>query len=55
MENLAVACQGCNSHKAIHIDAIDPVGGNIVPLYHPRRHAWRDHFEWSEDFQLLVG
>jgi hypothetical protein len=26
-----------------------------VPLYDPRRHRWRDHFEWSPDFALIVG
>ena len=52
MENLALACQGCNSHKATHVDAIDPVSGSVTPLYHPRRHVWHDHFEWSEDFHL---
>ena len=55
LETLALACQGCNSHKATHIDAIDPVSGNIAPFYHPRRHVWSDHFEWSEDLRHLVG
>jgi len=54
-ENLALACQGCNSHKSTHIDAIDPATGTTTPLYHPRRHVWSDHFEWSEASQHLVG
>jgi hypothetical protein len=26
-----------------------------VPLYHPRRHRWEDHFGWSEDFTRIIG
>lgn len=26
-----------------------------MPLYHPRRDSWRDHFTWSNDFTLIVG
>lgn len=31
------------------------MGGGTAPLYHPRRHVWSDHFEWSEDFRHLLG
>ncbi len=55
LDNLALACQGCNSHKSTHTDAIDPVDGGTAPLYHPRRHVWSDHFEWSEDLEQIVG
>lgn len=27
-ENLAYSCQGCNSHKAIKIEAVDPISEN---------------------------
>jgi hypothetical protein len=27
----------------------------IVALYHPRQHTWEEHFNWNEDYSLLVG
>lgn len=55
LDNLALSCQGCNSHEYTKTQARDPVSGELVPLYHPRRDRWQDHFEWSEDFTLLLG
>lgn len=54
-DNLALACQGCNNHKFTKTAAPDPMTGETVPLFHPRRQRWRDHFAWSEDFTLVVG
>lgn len=45
-ENLALACVDCNLHKGSNLSGIDPETGEIVPLFHPRRQAWQDHFEW---------
>lgn len=44
-ENLALACPQCNLHKGPNLSGIDPVSGNIEPLFNPRRHSWDDHFE----------
>lgn len=55
LENLALACQGCNNFKFTRTEARDPVTGQIAPLYHPRVHVWLEHFTWSDDFTLLVG
>jgi hypothetical protein len=54
-ENLALACQGCNSHKHTKQQGIDPVDGAPVPLFHPRRQQWQEHFCWSEDYTLIIG
>jgi HNH endonuclease len=54
-ENLALACQGCNSRKYVSTEALDPVTGEPVPLYHPRRHHWSEHFAWNEDYTLVMG
>jgi hypothetical protein len=43
-ENLALACPSCNLEKSDLIESEDPLTGRPVPLYHPRRQAWRDHF-----------
>jgi ribosomal protein L33 len=55
LDNLALACQGCNNRKYSDIDAIDPVSGERVPLFHPRQHQWKDHFAWNDDFTLVIG
>lgn len=55
LDNLALACQGCNNHKYTKVGGNDPVAGELVPLYHPRQQRWRDHFAWNEDFTLIVG
>jgi len=55
LDNLALSCQGCNNHKYTKVEGHDPVTGDIVPLYHPRRQQWRNHFAWNEDFTLIIG
>ncbi|MBM4086668.1 MAG: HNH endonuclease [Planctomycetes bacterium] len=55
LDNLALACQGCNNHKYNKTEAQDPVSGESVALYHPRKQRWSDHFAWSDDYTLLIG
>ena len=55
LDNLALACQGCNSHKSTRTEGYDLVNGEIAPLYHPRQQRWRNHFTWNEDFTLIIG
>jgi 5-methylcytosine-specific restriction endonuclease McrA len=55
LDNLALACPGCNAHKYTRTEAPDPVDGAVVPLYNPRKQRWRDHFRWNEDFTRIVG
>lgn len=54
-DNLALACQGCNNKKYNKTDAIDPVSRELVPLFHPRKDNWREHFIWSPDCLILTG
>lgn len=54
-DNLALSCQGCNSHKYTKTEAIDPLTRQLVPLFNPRSHQWPDHFAWSRDCSLVVG
>ncbi|MEJ7710006.1 MAG: hypothetical protein WKF84_09135 [Pyrinomonadaceae bacterium] len=35
--------------------AIDPTTGQTVPLFHPRRDNWHEHFTWNYDCTLLIG
>jgi hypothetical protein len=53
--NLAYSCQGCNNFKYTHTTALDPTTGETAPLYHPRQHRWREHFNWSADLLQLLG
>ena len=39
--NLAYACRYCNAYKGTNIAGIDPARNEVVPLFHPRRDAWR--------------
>lgn len=54
-ENLCFACRRCNEFKGSSITAQDPLIGEIVPLFHPRRDSWRDHFTWDASGAELIG
>jgi hypothetical protein len=54
-DNLALACQGCNNKKYNKTHAIDPVSGETVPLFHPRKDDWHEHFAWNPDCLTLIG
>jgi hypothetical protein len=51
LENLVLACPGCNLHKASKITAVDPATGEEVPLFHPIRQLWSEHFRF-EGYQI---
>ncbi len=55
LENHALACPHCNAHKWSHTQGLDDETGTVVPLFHPRRHLWADHFAWADDpaFHIL--
>ncbi len=55
LNNLALSCRGCNERKQDATDAPDPATEKIVPLFHPRRNRWEEHFAWSNDFRLMIG
>ncbi len=42
-------------HKYAKTEAPDPVTGKSVPLFHPRRQQWTNHFAWSKDYTLVIG
>ncbi|HLZ51372.1 MAG TPA: HNH endonuclease signature motif containing protein [Candidatus Acidoferrum sp.] len=47
LENLALACPGCNLHKTDKTTAADPPTGEQVALFHPLRHLWSEHFQFK--------
>ena len=44
VDNLCLCCIRCNQKKGPNIASIDPETGVMMPLYHPRRHSWPEHF-----------
>ena len=53
VENLTLAYQGCNNHKYTKTTATDPLSGVMVPLFHPRRQRWLDHFAWDSTYTVV--
>lgn len=55
LSNLALSCQRCNNAKFVATEAIDPLSGQLAPLYNPRQHRWSEHFVWSHDGLHIQG
>jgi len=47
-ENLCFACYRCNLYKGSLVEAIDPLGGEVASLFHPRSDRWDEYFAWDE-------
>lgn len=50
--NLALACLECNRYKGSDIAAIDPISGEITPLFNPRVQAWAEHFMLQDNARI---
>jgi len=46
-ESLALACVSCSLRKGAKETAIDPQTKKEVPIFHPRKDIWKEHFFWS--------
>lgn len=55
LANLCRACRRCNEAKHDQTRAVDPFTGELVPLYHPRRQQWSEHFVWDQTGIRLLG
>lgn len=55
LQSLAWSCGGCNRHKGTKLEGRDPVTGELIPLYNPRTQNWSDHFQWSDNFAVVIG
>jgi hypothetical protein len=53
LDNLAWACPSCNLHKSNRIEVFGDNNLEAVPLFHPRRDDWGDHFQWA-GFQIVA-
>ncbi len=54
-ENLCFSCYRCNLFKGAQTEAVDPLSGDTVPLYHPRRQRWTEHFSWDDAGLRILG
>lgn len=43
-EKWALACRSCNPYKSSHIEVFDSQEQKTVPLFHPQKQIWGDHF-----------
>jgi hypothetical protein len=55
LDNLCLACMGCNGFKLDFQIGIDPQTEQVMPLFNPRTQIWHDHFQWSEEGVHIVG
>jgi hypothetical protein len=53
--NLALCCRGCNLHKHVKTEAVDPVTGVMVRLFNPRTQQWPEHFALDRDTGEVSG
>ncbi len=54
-DNLWLACSFCNKSKSQRVAAADPVTGQVVSLFDPRRQSWPDHFARTADGSQVIG
>ncbi|MBE9215641.1 HNH endonuclease [Plectonema cf. radiosum LEGE 06105] len=54
-ENVCLACRSCNEFKSNSTEAVDPLRGEIAPIFNPRIQIWLDHFTWSPDSTKVEG
>lgn len=55
LDNLALACHGCNLFKSDKIEFFDSATDETVRLFNPRKDYWNNHFAWTSDFTETVG
>lgn len=54
-DNLWLSCSLCNRYKGAQISAPDPLTGNDMALFNPRRESWGEHFRWSAEGVKIEG
>lgn len=53
--NLCLACRMCNGFKSDKSEGHDPLTGETVALFNPRKQIWSEHFAWSGDGSQIKG
>ena len=44
-DNLVWSCFDCTRFKGSNIASLDPLSGDLVPLFNPREDRWYQHFQ----------
>ena len=55
LDNLALACIGCNIYKSDKITFLDTITQEFFPLFNPRASTWEKHFIWDELLTSIIG
>jgi hypothetical protein len=55
IDNLALACQGCNNFKFTKIKIIDKDTETETSLFNPRQDEWTEHFGWNHNCTIILG
>jgi 5-methylcytosine-specific restriction endonuclease McrA len=55
VDNLAIACFGCNLFKQNKTTLFDIVTEQEVRLFNPRKNKWNEHFSWNDNFTEIIG
>jgi len=53
--NLWLACSLCNDIKNNRIAGLDPLSGELVRLFNPRRQLWHEHFPLDRTGDRIIG
>jgi hypothetical protein len=53
--NLALACRSCNLFKSDHVSGEDELTECTVPLFHPRKDRWEEHFKVDKKTGAIQG
>ena len=55
--NLCLSCSRCNLRKRTRTSGFDALTRRTVALFHlhPQRQRWPNHFEWNNNFTLIIG
>jgi hypothetical protein len=55
LDNLCLACVGCNGFKLDFQIGLDPDTEKETSLFNPRTQNWHEHFKWSDDGLNVIG
>ena len=55
INNLVYYCNGCRNRKLCETRAFDPITGESVFIFDPRKDKWNKHFVWSDDKLKIIG
>jgi hypothetical protein len=55
LDNLALACWICNLKKGPNLAGIDPLSGQLMRLFNPRKDLWAEHFTFGKSTSIELG